>query len=73
MIDHATPLSASAIITSKKPRIIISKIFQLWISVYGLLKKFLSDKGREFANDQLHQHVQINEATFQIKKHWITL
>ena len=51
IIDHATPLSASAIITSKKPHIIISKIFQLWISVYGLLKKFLSDKGREFAND----------------------
>ena len=35
MIDHATCLSASAIITSKKPYIIISKIFQLWISVYG--------------------------------------
>ena len=35
MIDHATCYSASAIITSKKPYIIISKIFQLWISVYG--------------------------------------
>ena len=51
MIDHATRLSASAIITSKKPGIIISKIFQLWISVYCLPEKFISDNGREFAND----------------------
>ena len=41
MIDHATGLSASAITTSKKPGIISSKIFQLWISVYGLPAKFL--------------------------------
>ena len=51
MIDYATRLSASAVITSKKPDIIISKTSQLWISVYGLPEKFLSDNGGEFAND----------------------
>ena len=51
MIDHATRLSAPSVITSKKPEIIISKIFQLWISVYGLPEKFLSENGGEFAND----------------------
>ena len=51
MIDHATCLSASIVITSKKPDIIISKIFKVWISVYGLPEKFLSDNGGEFAND----------------------
>ena len=53
MIDHATfsNLSASTIITSKKPNIIISKIFQVWISPYGLPEKFLSDNSGEFAND----------------------
>ena len=51
MIDHATRLSASTVITSKKPDIIISKIFQVWICVYGLPEKFLSDNGGEFANE----------------------
>ena len=51
VIDHATRLSASAVITSKKPDIIISKIFQSWIGVYGLPEKFLSDNSGEFAND----------------------
>ena len=51
MIDHATCLSASTVITSKKTDIIISKIFQVRISVYGLPEKFLSDNGGEFTND----------------------
>ena len=50
MIDYTTHLSASTVITSKKPDL-ISKIFQVWISVYGLPEKFLSDNGGEFAND----------------------
>ena len=45
MIDHATHLTASAVITSKNPDIVISKIFQLWISAYGLPGKFISDNG----------------------------
>ena len=35
MIDHATRLSACAIVKSKQPEEIISKIFKMWISVYG--------------------------------------
>ena len=45
MIEYATCLSALTVITSKKPDIIISKIFQVWISLYGLPEKFLCDNG----------------------------
>ena len=51
MINHAARLSESAAITSKKPDIIISKKFQLWISVHDLPEKYLSDNGGESAND----------------------
>ena len=50
LVDHATRLSASTIISSKKPEEIIRGIFQNWISVYGTPGKFLTDNGGEFAN-----------------------
>ena len=52
LIDHATRLSASAIIPSKKPEIIIKTIFKIWISIFGSPEKFLSDNGGEFANEK---------------------
>ena len=50
LIDHATRLSASSVIPSKKPETIIQHIFKIWISVYGSAEKFLSDNGGEFCN-----------------------
>ena len=60
LIDHATCLSASVVIPSKKPETVIKKIFQIWISIYGLPEKFLSDNRGEFANQEF---VNICEAT----------
>ena len=74
MIDHATfsNLSASTIITSKKPNIIISKIFQVWISLYGLPEIFLviTVGNLPMTTSQMHEAMNIN---FKINKCWITL
>ena len=66
LIDHATRLSASAVIPSKKPEIIIKKIFQIWISVYGVPEKFLSDNGGEFANDDFANMCEAMNINFKL-------
>ena len=43
LIDHLTRYSAAAFVPSKKPADIINKIFQIWISVFGPPKGFLSE------------------------------
>ena len=52
MIDHATRLSSSVHIPSKKPENILQGIFSHWIGIYGSAGKFLTDNGGEFVNDQ---------------------
>ena len=66
MIDHATRLSASAVIPSKKPEVIIKKIFQIWISVYGVPEKFLSDNGGEFANENFINMCEAMNINFKL-------
>ena len=51
LIDLCTRLSAASVIANKNPETVISKILQIWISVYGATNKFLVDNGGEFAND----------------------
>lgn len=41
MIDHATRFSATALISSKRPEVIIQKIFQTRISLSGVPEKVL--------------------------------
>ena len=50
MIDYARIFSSAGVIPSKDRDVIISKIFQISISVFGPPKQILSDKGGEFAN-----------------------
>ena len=56
----------------QKPR--YSKaIFKIWISVYGSAKKFLPDKGGEFANDnfiQFCKNFEITVKTTAAKSTW---
>ena len=52
LIDHCTRLSASSVIPNKNPDTIIKYIFKIWISVYGVAEKFLTDNGGEFANNK---------------------
>ena len=73
MIDHATRLSACAIVKSKQPEEIISKIFKVWISVYGCPEKFLTDNGGEFSNEdfrQLCEKVNITVKTTGAESPW---
>ena len=50
MIDNVTRQSFSGIIRSKKPEVIIEKIFMHLISPFGTVGEFLTDNGGEFAN-----------------------
>ena len=55
LIDHATRLSACAVIRSKTPEVVIREVFRIWISIYGCPEKFLSDNGGEFSNDDFRE------------------
>ena len=52
LIDHVSRYSAASYVNSKKPEEIISKIFKIWISIFGSPYKFLSDNGGEFVNSE---------------------
>ena len=52
LIDHVSRYSAAAVLNSKKPKEIIEKIFDIWIRTFGPPKKFFSDNGGEFNNEQ---------------------
>lgn len=55
IVDHATRLSAGAIIRSKKPSVIIQEVFRNWIAIYGSPEKILSDNGGEFNNPEMRE------------------
>ena len=50
MVDHATRLSVTSVVTNKKPESIVKHILQHFIQVYGKAESFLSDNGGEFIN-----------------------
>ena len=52
LIDHFTRYSQSCVIRTKKKEEIIKRIFEIWIRYFGPSKKFLSDNGGEFCNDE---------------------
>ncbi|PIK35546.1 hypothetical protein BSL78_27628 [Apostichopus japonicus] len=53
IIDVATRFSVAGVIRHKTPKVIIEKVMKLWIgSGMGAPKKFLSDNGGEFANEE---------------------
>ena len=55
LIDHATRFSSAAIIRSKHKDTIISKVFQLWIFIFGPPKQILTDNGVEFTIDDFRE------------------
>ena len=52
MIGHLTRFSASCVIKSKCKEVIVKKIFQISISIFGSPKKFLVDNRGEFNNHE---------------------
>ena len=55
LIDHATRFSSAATIRSKHKDTIISKVFQIWIFVFGPPKQILTDNGGEFTSDDFRE------------------
>ena len=55
LIDHATRFSSAAIIISKHKDTIISKVFQIWIFIFGPPKQILTDNGGEFTSDDFRE------------------
>ena len=51
VIDHATRFSAGSVIRSKTAEVTIRNFFKIWVSVFGVPQKVLSDNGGEFANN----------------------
>ena len=51
LIDHCTRFSAASVIPSKQRDVIISKNFEIWITVFGSPGQILSDNRDEFSND----------------------
>ena len=65
LIDHLTRFSAAAVVNSKRAEDIISKIFQIWISVFGPPLKFFSDNGGEFNNEQFRSMCEAYNITIK--------
>ena len=55
LVDHATRFSSAAIIRSKHKDSIISKVFQIWIFIFGPPKQILTDYGGEFTSDDFRE------------------
>lgn len=53
MIDHATRYSSGCIIMNKRKETIVEGILKHWVKWFGSPKKFLSDNGGEFINDEV--------------------
>ena len=73
VIDHATRLSACAPILNKRPETIIKELFKIWIGVYGIPQRFLSDNGGEFSNEsfrELCEKVNITVHTTAAESPW---
>ena len=52
MTDHATRYSVSFGVTSIKKELIVKKIFQYWIGIFGHPNKILVDNDGEFDNTE---------------------
>ena len=66
LIDHATRLSASTFVPSKEPNVIINVIFKSWIQIFGATKKFLTDNGGEFANEEFLEMCEAMNITVKV-------
>ena len=71
LIDAATRYSAACLIYSKKKDVVVSKIFQIWISYFGAPKKMQSDNGGEFNEENDVYEIVPDEGQSTISTKWI--
>jgi len=50
LIDLATRFSAARFVYTKQASEVVSKIFEMWISIFGRPRKFMSDNRGEFTS-----------------------
>jgi len=55
LIDMVTRYTRAAFVPSKEKQVIVSKILELWIPIFGAAKAFHMDNGGEFANDEMRE------------------
>ena len=67
LIDPATRFSSAAIIRSKHKDTIISKVFQIWIFIFGPPKQILTDNGGEFTSDDFREMGENLNTTIKTK------
>ena len=53
MVDMWSRLTQAAVIRSKKPRAVVDKILQNWVTHYGLCSALVSDNGGEFTGEEM--------------------
>ena len=72
-MDHAKRFSASAVIKSKKKKIIVENIFKIRIKIFGNSKKMLLDSWGEFDKQEFRdfwENLNINIKTTAAEGPW---
>ena len=73
MTDHVTRYSVSWVITTKKKKLIVKKMFQYWIGIFGHPNKILVDNDGEFDNTEfqaLCENFNISICTTAAESPW---
>ena len=55
MVDMYSRLTISCFIDRKKPREVIDKLMEKWISYFGVMRCILNDNGGEFIADEVKE------------------
>ena len=55
MIDVITRYTRASYIPSKRKEVVVERILELWVSIFGAARMFLMDNGGEFANDEMRE------------------
>ena len=59
IIDHATRYSQACAVPSKKTKVIISAVLQIWVALFGSPMRILTDNGGEFSSEQFREMGEI--------------
>ena len=76
LVDHVTRYSSSCATYTKKKEEIVRKLFQHWVTIFGVSNKYLVDNGGEFATREFityceNMNVQICTIAAESMEQWI--
>ena len=73
MVDHATRYKAATNVNSKQKKVVIDKISQHWMTIFGTLNLFHSVNGGKFNNElfrEMGEQLNINIKTTAAESPW---